>query len=75
MSPRLKLTAYQTLVSPHLEYSSTVWDPYTHELKDQIEIVQRSSARFVGKDYKRTNSVTSMLKSLQKDQLNCYYHR
>ena len=43
----LKSTAYPTLVRPHL-----VWDPYTQELKDQIERVQRRSARFVCKDYK-----------------------
>ena len=65
----LKSTAYQTLVRPHLEYLSTVWDPYTQEFKDQIERVQRRSARFVCKDYKRTSRVTSMLKSLQWDTL------
>ena len=36
----LKATAYQTLVRPHLEFSCTVWDPYTQELKDQLEKVQ-----------------------------------
>ena len=46
----LKLTAYQTLVHPHLQYSSTVWDPYTQEHKDKIERVQIRSARFVCKD-------------------------
>ena len=65
----LKATAYQTLVRPHLEFSSTVWDPYTQELKDQLEKVQRRSARFVCNDYRHTSSVTTMLDSLQWDTL------
>ena len=65
----LKSTAYLTLVRPHLECSLIAFVHYAQELKDQIERVQRRSARFVCKDYKRTSSVTSMLKSLQWDIL------
>jgi hypothetical protein len=60
----LKAQAYKTLVRPTLEYSSTVWDPYTARSADSLEMVQRRSARWVMNDYFRTSSVTTMLQSL-----------
>ena len=30
-SEDLKTTAYNTIVRPHLEYSSSVWDPHTRD--------------------------------------------
>ncbi|XP_072036699.1 uncharacterized protein [Amphiura filiformis] len=65
----LKATAYQTLVRPHLEYSSTIWDPHTQDLKDQLEKIQRRAVRFVCNDFRRTSSVTAMLNALQWDTL------
>ncbi|XP_072018059.1 uncharacterized protein [Amphiura filiformis] len=56
--------AFQTLVRPHLEYCSTVWNPHTKELIDKIETIQRRGARFVFSDYRRTSSVTTMLEKL-----------
>ena len=65
----LKSIAYQTLVRPLLEYATIIWDPYTQEQKDKLEMIQRRAARFVCRDYNRTSSVTTMLKSLQWDTL------
>ena len=52
------------LVRPSLEYSSTVWDPYTQCDIDRIEAVQRHSARFVCRRYHNTSSVTTMMQEL-----------
>ena len=46
-SPPLKTQAYQTLVRPIVEYSSTVWDPYTQSHIYKIEMNQRRAARYV----------------------------
>ncbi len=66
---KLKATAYISLVRPHLEYSSTVWDPATNNLIDKLEAVQRKAARFVCRDYRPTSSVTDMLAKLNWDSL------
>ena len=47
----IKTTANTTLVRPLLEYSSSVWDPYTQTLISQIEMVQRRATRFFLNDY------------------------
>ena len=65
----LKATAYKSLVRPHLEYSGTVWDPYTDVLIQKLEAVQRRAARFVCRDYSPYSSVTTMLKNLEWDTL------
>lgn len=69
-SERLKSTAYKTLVRPQLEYSSTIWSPYTAVLIDQLESVQRRAARWAKQDYGRTSSVTEMLNSLNWRRLD-----
>ena len=48
-----------------LEYVCTVWDPHTQENIHRLEMVQRRYARFVVGDYRRTSSVTEMLRCLQ----------
>ena len=57
--------AYNTLVQPHLEYASSVWDPYTDELVETIEKIQRRAARFVKSDYRRTSSIGAMINELK----------
>ena len=65
----LKAIAYKSLVRPHLEYSGTVWDPYTNDLIQKLEAVQRRAARFVCRDYIPYSSITTMLKNLEWDTL------
>ena len=60
----IKEKAYNTLVRPQLEYAASVWDPYTKQKQQQIEMVQRRAARFVVRNYEREASVTAMLQSL-----------
>ena len=35
------------LVHPHVEYASTVWNPYPDELNRQVETIQRQSTRYI----------------------------
>ena len=46
--PRVRETAYNTLVRPqlHVEYASAVWDPNADKLIRQIDQVQRRAARW-----------------------------
>ena len=61
----IKDQAYKSLVPPHLEYSSAVWDPYRQCHIDKIEMVQRKAARFVTNTYSREpGTVTNILQSL-----------
>ena len=53
-----------SLVRPHIEYASSVWDPHLKDLTNKLEMIQRRAARFVNNDYRRTSSVTAMLKDL-----------
>jgi len=39
-SPKLKETAYNTLVHPMVEYTPSVWDPHTQACINQVEMVQ-----------------------------------
>ena len=60
----IKTNAYFTLVRPHLEYCSTVWNPHHREQVNKIEMVQRRAARYTMHDYRYNSSVTSMLQEL-----------
>ena len=64
-SEDLRQKAYSTLVRPLLEYSGTVWDPYTLVNIDKLEKVQRRAARYVCRRYHNTSSVSDMLDHLQ----------
>ena len=62
---KLREQAYVSLVRPHLEYCSVVWNPYTKKNISKIESIQRQAARFVTNNYRRRDSVTAMLRDLQ----------
>jgi len=68
-NPRVKGLAYQSYVRPVLEYSPTVWDPYTVGSIKKIESVQRRAARFTLWRYRRTSSVNAMLTRLSWESL------
>ena len=61
---KVKIQAYKSLVRPHIEYCSSVWDPHTSRNIKKVEAVQRRAARFIMNDYGRKSSVTAMLKEI-----------
>ena len=42
---KAKLLAYTTLCRPHVEYASTVWDPFTKQLQHELDMVQNVRVR------------------------------
>ncbi len=56
----IKTVAYQTLVRPQLENSSTVWHPHTKSNTHKLEMVQCRAIRWVVGDYSPLSSVTAM---------------
>ena len=62
---KTKELCYNTLVRPLMEYATIIWDPFTDSNVRKLEMVQRRSARVVFSVYRRTSSVTPMLKQLQ----------
>ena len=63
-------TAYQSLIRPHVEYCSSVWDPHTLSDTQKIERIQRQAARYVTGDYRRSSSVSEMLHNLKWTNLS-----
>ena len=64
ISQHIKSNVYKTLVRPQVEYAAAVWDPYTWENIDKLEMVQRRAARYVCNNYIQMASVTGMLQRL-----------
>ena len=52
-------------MTPIVEYSTTVWDPYIAKNIQQVKMIQCRAARWVLGRYDRLDSVTDMLSSLQ----------
>ena len=63
-NPELREMAYKTLVRPLVEYSSSVWSPYTKSNIVRLEMIQRRAARWTLSEYSPYASVTQMLQSL-----------
>ena len=66
----MKEASYKGLVRPVLEYGSSVWDPHTHGLQEELEKVQNRAARFVTRNYIfETGSMTGILGQLKWETL------
>ena len=67
----IKVSVYKTLVRPLVEYSSSVWEPYTKRLINKLESVQRRAARFCLNDFrsKSPGCVTNMEWKLEWESL------
>ena len=57
----VKVSVYKTLIRPHLEYASTVWDPFLVKDVLELEKIQRRAARWVKSCYQRQPGVVSNL--------------
>ena len=63
-------TAYKGMVRPFLEYGSSVWDPHTDKLQEELEKVQTRAARFVTRNYVyETGSMLGILGQLKWESL------
>ena len=49
---------------PQLEYTSSVWSPYSNQDRNKIESAQQRAARWATRDYRSTSIVTEMLQNL-----------
>ena len=68
--PDVKEAAYKGLVRPVLEYGSSVWDPPTLGLQEELEKVQNRAARFLTGNYVfETGSMTGILGQLKWESL------
>ena len=70
--PKVKETAYRTLVRPKLEYACCAWNPYTKHNIYQLEMVQHLATRFVLSDYSRFSHVTPMIEQLGWDSVEAH---
>ena len=66
LAPReTKDMAYKTLVHLKLEYPSPVWNPYIKSQVNQLEKVQRTTARWTCRRWQNTSHVGDMLSELE----------
>ena len=66
----MKEAAYKGLVRPVLQYGSSVWDPHSHGLQEELEKVQNRAARFVTGNYVfEIGSMTGILGQLKWESL------
>ena len=68
-SQSVQAHCYKTITRPILEYASSVWDPAQKGLTNQIEMVQRRTARRIKRDFRPTSSATDMVNDLKLENL------
>ena len=62
----MKEAVYKGMVRPILEYGSSVWDPHTDKLQEELEKFQNCAARFVTRNnVYETGSMTGILGQLK----------
>ena len=62
----VKEAAYKQMVRPILEYGSSVWDPYTDKIQEELEKVQNRATRFVTRNnVYETGNMTGILGQLK----------
>ena len=61
--------AYETLVRPEMEYTTSAWRTYTDRDINKLGQVQKNAAKFVTGDYRLTTSATGLIKSIGWDPL------
>ena len=64
VSQTLKTQANQSLLKSHLEYAATVWNPYTDEKINKLEMDQKRAARYTCNRFHNTSSVSEMISHL-----------
>ena len=70
MPQDVKEAAYKGIVRPIVDYGSSVWDPYTDTLQEELEKVQNRAARCVTRNYVfETRSMTGILGQLKWENL------
>ena len=66
----VKEAAHKGLVRPVLEYGSSVWDPHTKGLQEELETAQNRAAKFVTRNYtSEEGSMTGILEQLKWEPL------
>ena len=66
----MKEAAYKGMVRPVLVYGSSIWDPHTDKIQEELEKVQNCAARFVTSNYVyETGSMTGILEQLKWESL------
>ena len=66
----VKEAAYKGMVPPILGYGSSVWDPHTGKLQEELEKIQNRAARFVTRNYVyETGSMTDIHGQLKWESL------
>ena len=66
----VKEAAYKGMVRPILEHGSSVWDPHTDMLQEELENVQNRAARFVTRNHVyETGSMAGILGQLKRESL------
>ena len=61
-SEETKRAAYVSLVRPHLEYATAVWDPYRQNQVEKLDTIKSCAGRFIKHDYSNYNTSISKLK-------------